>query len=167
MEFDSTSINLEAVIADRSYYTSTRVLASTLMVRPYFTIGEWLQSVQQDDLLKLIKISEEQSVENQDDPDPEPIPDFENVVLSCMMLMIAEGLDIEDHDVLHGNVNAFIVMLTMENLRRKKLVDIAYDKLSFGEELQHEVVCTPLPAFEEYIRKLEEDDDDDDEDIYN
>lgn len=153
MNEEQFTLNIEGIAADATYMSVTRLLASTLLQQPYLTVGEWLAKVSDNDLKLLIEAAEEASG---DDVEVEPNSPFENVMLISMMLMLAEGLDLEEAEV-YENANVFVVMLTMEGMSRKKLVDIDYEHLSFGSEFKDVVVVKKRPELDDYIEGLEDD----------
>lgn len=157
MNDDPFTLELPNIVASKEYFSVTRLLASTMMIRPYFTLGEWFLNVSDNDLELL-----QETAQKQVDLDEEhgdgivSHEEFENVMLIAMMLMYAEGLDITEEAV-YQNVNTFIVMLTMEGMRRKKLIDIDYEHLSFGDEFKNVTVVTKRPELDDYINGLEDD----------
>lgn len=63
---------------------------------------------------------------------------IQNLLLISNSLANAEGLLADDVEACRRNVNYFIAMILFVSLHRKGIVDLNYEKLTFGEEMDDE-----------------------------
>jgi hypothetical protein len=147
--------NLEKIAAEAEYLPIVRLTATELIANPYNTVGGWLQSLANSDLADLLDIVERQHEAYELDQDA-MIEDYDNIVLLTLILAQSEGVDLEDFEELHDNVNIFAVLLTTEGLARKGFVTFNYDKVSFGTEFRDVVVAQRTKLFDDYMEGDEE-----------
>lgn len=129
-ENEKFSVNFAKVVEQKDFLEVTRLLASNMMSVPYITIGDFLQSISDDSLEKLIEIS--------DDPDQER---FEELVLISEMLATGEGLESANMELSTERTNQLCVFLVLESLKRKNLVKLHYHNMSFGEDFKDKIIA--------------------------
>lgn len=123
------SINYDQVGKDRGFAPFVRLLALDLIDNPYITIGTFIQNISDDDLSNFLDLIEE-------DEDTA----LGNVVILAEMLSQAEGLRSDNLDELTEKSNTLLTYLVMESLRRKGVVRIFYNNMSFGDEFTDKVI---------------------------
>ena len=121
------NINYEKVLYEERFLPVTRLLAANLMKTQY------IKSLKNDTLEELNVISED-----------EDHPNFEEIVLLSEMLAAAEGTNIGGLSEVHQRVNMFTTWLVFESLKRKGLVRIFYENISFGEDMGEKVVVEKI-----------------------
>ena len=136
-EFDEDdgefSVNYEKVLHEDTFLPVTRLLAADLMKSQYMSVGDFLKNLSVDTLSQLTEISE-----NENDPH------FEEVVLITEMLAAAEGTNIGGAPEVHQRLNLFITWLVVESLRRKGLVKVYYENISFGEDMADKIIVEKI-----------------------
>jgi hypothetical protein len=136
-EFDEDdgefSVNYAKVLHENNFLPVTRLLAADLMKSQYMSVGDFLQNLSVDTLSQLTEISE-----NENDPH------FEEVVLITEMLAAAEGTNIGGAPEVHQRLNLFITWLVVESLRRKGLVKVYYENISFGEDMADKIIVEKI-----------------------
>jgi hypothetical protein len=136
-EFDEDdgefSVNYEKVLHEDTFLPVTRLLAADLMKSQYMSVGDFLKNLSVDTLSQLTEISE-----NENDPH------FEEVVLITEMLASAEGTNIGGAPEVHQRLNLFITWLVVESLRRKGLVKVYYENISFGEDMADKIIVEKI-----------------------
>jgi len=136
-EFDEDegefSINYEKVLHQETFLPVTRLLAADLMKSQYMSVGDFLKNLSVDTLSQLTKISE-----NENDPH------FEEVILITEMLAAAEGTNIGGTPEVHQRLNLFITWLVVESLRRKGLVKVYHENISFGEDMADKIIVEKI-----------------------
>jgi hypothetical protein len=111
----------------------TRLLAASLQTNPYMRVGKFIKELSDSDLLILREICEEGESHTR----------FEELLLISEMLAKAEGLTTESIDVMTQRVGMLVMLLTMESLYRKGLIDVFHDNMSFGEDAGDKVIAKP------------------------
>ena len=123
-DFGDTTINLPLVAKDKNSLAITRMLATTLMNESYIVVGDYIQGLSDGDLKILL--------EEQDRTDTHA---FDNLMMMSEMLAIGEGCDgsttVSDFK---DRLEQFIVYLIMESLKRKGLVRVFYENMSFHHD---------------------------------
>jgi len=136
-EFDEDdgefSVNYEKVLHEDTFLPVTRLLAADLMKSQYMSVGDFLKNLSVDTLSQLTEISE-----NENDPH------FEEVVLITEMLAAAEGTNIGGAPEVHQRLNLFMTWLVVESLRRKGLVKVYYENISFGEDMADKIIVEKI-----------------------
>jgi hypothetical protein len=127
------NINYEKVLYEERFLPVTRLLAANLIKNQYMPIGDFIKSLKNDTLEELNVISED-----------EDHPNFEEIVLLSEMLAAAEGTNIGGLPEVHQRVNMFTTWLVFESLKRKGLVRIFYENISFGEDMGEKVVVEKI-----------------------
>lgn len=131
---DQYELNFNKIIEDRNMLSVTRLLASSLLNKPYMAVGDFIKSLSDDDLDVLLDTAE--LMEQNDDK----APHTEELVLITEMLVRAEGLTTPDSDVLVNRINALCTFLACEGLSRKGLVKLHHQNMSFGEDMGHKIL---------------------------
>lgn len=132
-------INFEKIIEDRRMLSVTRLLAAHMCYNPYLTVGDFVKSLSDEDLGKLMDIAEEMESD-----DLENSRHLEELILITEMLVRAEGLMTPDSGVLVSRVNAFATFLALEGLSRKGLVKLYHDHMSFGEDMGQKILVEKI-----------------------
>jgi len=127
------NINYEKVLYEERFLPVTRLLAANLIKNQYMPIGDFIKSLKNDTLEELTEISE-----NENDPH------FEEVILITEMLAAAEGTNIGGTPEVHQRLNLFITWLVFESLRRKGLVRVFYENISFGEDMVDKIIVEKI-----------------------
>ena len=121
--------NYDKVSKDRSFLGVTRLLALDLIDNPYLSVGTFVQGISESDLyefMSLIESNEEKAMEN--------------LMIITEMLAQAEGLQSESLDQLTYRCNVMTGYITIESLKRKGLVKVYYEHMSFGEEFAKKII---------------------------
>lgn len=142
--------NLEKIVNDTEYLPIVRLTAANLISNPYNTIGNWLKNLTDGDLGDLLDIVERQHDAYELDEDA-MIDEYDNMVLTAIMLAQSEGVDLEDFEDLHETVNILAVLLTTEGLARKGFVTINYEQVSFGAEFRDVVVARRTGLLDDFL----------------
>jgi hypothetical protein len=127
------NINYEKVLYEERFLPVTRLLAANLIKNQYMPIGDFIKSLKNDTLEELTEISE-----NENDPH------FEEVILITEMLAAAEGTNIGGTPEVHQRLNLFTTWLVVESLRRKGLVRVFYENISFGEDMIDKIIVEKI-----------------------
>lgn len=126
------TLQLEKIHKQKGYSAVTRLLAASLMMNPYMSVGAFFQSISDDDLESLLQKSEDIGKAEEG----ECQPGTEEILLIAMMLAQAEGCPAQDLDELHDNVSILSVFIAGTSLARKGIVDAYYDNMSFGPDMR-------------------------------
>jgi len=127
------SINYEKVLHQETFLPVTRLLAADLMKSQYMSIGDFIKSLSDDVLYELNKIAEDENNLH-----------FEEMILLTEMLAAAEGTNIGGLPQVHDRLNMFLTMLVFESLKRKGLVKLHYENISFGEDMGDKIVVEKI-----------------------
>ena len=158
-EFDENGefvVVLPKILEEKDRLGVTRNLAAELIANPYTTVGQFLQSIPDRDLKSLCDILEEQFEHDQKD-EGDIAENFDDVVLVALMLANAEGLTVEGVEDVERFSNTLSVLLTAEGLKRKGLVKMHYEFISFGDDYADKGIAEKTDLFDEFM-----DDEDDD-----
>ena len=71
-------------------------------------------------------------------------PNFEEMILISEMLAAAEGTNMGGTPEVHQRLNLFITWLVFESLKRKGLVKIYYENISFGEDMGDKIIVEKI-----------------------
>jgi len=130
-DISSFTVNLDKVVNDKNSSSITKLLAAKLMVQPYMTIGDFLNSLSDADVVTLLDMVEEEQLED--------------ILLISEMLAGSEGLggskNVEEAQV---KLNAMSNFIVLESLARKGLVKVHREHLSFGEDMGHKIVVEKI-----------------------
>ena len=127
------SINYEKVLHQETFLPVTRLLAADLMKNQYMPIGDFIKSLNDNSLEQLNEISAD-----------EDHPNFEEMILISEMLAAAEGTNMGGTPEVHQRLNLFITWLVFESLKRKGLVKIYYENISFGEDMGDKIIVEKI-----------------------
>jgi len=135
-------INYDNVISCKDCLSVTRLLAVDLKENPYMSVGLFLKNISNSDLKILSDIVDQNF--NIDDDDEVSDPSLADVVLIAEMLSRAEGIISESDEQLMQKVNQFMMYISVESLRRKGLVRVYHENMSFGEDAEKRVVVEKI-----------------------
>ena len=127
------SINYEKVLHQETFLPVTRLLAADLMKSQYMSIGDFIKSLNDNSLQELNTITGD-----------EDHPNFEEMILITEMLAAAEGTNFGGTPEVHKRLNMFITWLVFESLKRKGLIKIYYENLSFGDDMADKIVVEKI-----------------------
>ena len=102
----------------------------------YITVGSYLQRLSDFDLHELMNICELVK-DGEDDRVGE-------LLLISEILAAAEGLDPAQVDEITQRMNSFIMLLTVESLHRKGLVQAIHSNMSLGEDAGDKVIVEKI-----------------------
>lgn len=123
-------VNFKRVAEQSDFLAITKFLAMRLMDNPYIKVSDFLQQLSNEDLQTLLEISDDEENER-----------LEEVILISEMLAVGEGLDSANAEVSMERTNQFAVFLVLESLKRKGLVKLHYENMSFGEDFKDKVIA--------------------------
>lgn len=136
-EFDDDegefSINYEKVLHQETFLPVTRLLAADLIKSQYMPIGDFIKSLNDNVLEELNEISADENH-----------PNFEEMILISEMLAAAEGTNFGGTPEVHQRLNMFMTWLIFESLKRKGLVKLYYENISFGEDMGDKIVVEKI-----------------------
>lgn len=128
---DGYTVNYAEVLKAKDVLSVTKLLASQLMQTPYMTVGDFLQTVVDADLETLI-----------DDEENKRLSDH---LLISEMLATAEGLDSsKDFAQFKDRATQLLGFLIVESLKRKGLVKVYYENMSFDESLGDKIIVEKI-----------------------
>lgn len=139
-------INYDNVISCKDCLSVTRLLAVDLKENPYMSVGLFLKNLSNADLKVLSDI-----VDNNwgiDEDEEVGDPSLADVVLIAEMLSRAEGIISESDEELMQKVNQFMMFISVESLRRKGLVRVYHENMSFGEDAEKRVVVEKIEGLD-------------------
>lgn len=130
MEFTfPLTLDYDKITKEKSMPPFIRLLALDLIENPYLSVGSFLQSMSDSDLFDLMD-----TVEKNEDAA------MEYIILLTEMLSQAEGIKSEDLSQLTERVNTMITYVVIESLKRRGLVNVFYNNMSFGDEYGDKVI---------------------------
>ena len=135
-------INYDNVISCKDCLSITRILAVDLKENPYMSVGLFLKNISNSDLKILSDIVDKNF--NIDGDDEVTDPSLADVVLIAEMLSRAEGIISESDEQLMQKVNQFMMYISVESLRRKGLVRVYHENMSFGEDSEKRIVVEKI-----------------------
>lgn len=144
-ESNMFGINLERVINSHESWAINKVLATKLSLHPHFTVGEFFQSIADDDLEFLSKAIAETNFEDHASAE---------LFLMMILLCMAEGLEIADDEKLEARFDLLTMFVTVESLRRKGMVEIKYENISFGEDMANENFVRATPEGVNFVAQM-------------
>lgn len=126
------TVNYVEVLKSKDVLSVTKLLATQLMNNPYTSVGDFLQSVPDADLLTLIA----------DDDGEQHYGDH---ILISEMLATAEGLDSsKDFDEFKDRSSQLMGFLIIESLKRKGLVKVYYENMSFDDSMGDKIIVEKM-----------------------
>jgi len=154
-ESNMFGINLERVINSHTAWAINKGLATKLSLHPHFTIGEFFQSMSDDDVEFLGKAIAETDMEDHASAE---------LFLMMVLLSMAEGLEVADDESLQARFDMLLTFVTLESLRRKGMVEIKYENMSFGDDMAQADLVKATPEGMSLVAQLLAKDSDDGED---
>ena len=127
------SINYGKVLHEESFLPVTRLLAADLMKNQYMPIGDFIKSLSDNSLEQLNEICEDENH-----------PNFEEIILISEMLAAAEGTNVGGTPEVHQRLNLFITWMVIESLKRKGLVKVYYENISFGDDMGEKIIVEKI-----------------------
>ena len=127
------SINYGKVLHEESFLPVTRLLAADLMKNQYMPIGDFIKSLSDNSLEQLNEICEDENH-----------PNFEEIILISEMLAAAEGTNVGGTPEVHQRLNLFITWMAIESLKRKGLVKVYYENISFGDDMGEKIIVEKI-----------------------
>lgn len=124
------SINYEKILEQKNMLPITRVLVGELQKNPYMLPGDFFRDIPDSTLNELQAVAEDNDSAH-----------FEELILMTEMLTQAEGLSSMSFEEMNRRTNQFIMYLTLESLKRKGLVKIHYENMSFGDEYGDKMIA--------------------------
>lgn len=125
------TVNYAEVLKANDVLSVTKLLATQLMQKPYMTVGDFLKSIPDGDLVTLI--------------DEEGDKRLSDHLLISEMLATAEGLDSsKDLEEFRGRSAQLLGFLIIESLKRKGLVKAYYENMSFDESLGDKIIVEKI-----------------------
>lgn len=116
----------------------TTSLAESLLINPYLAPGDFFRSLTDDELYGILEMLD----------DNESLGDegilTEDMILITEMLVQAEGLASNSLDELGSRIKSTVMYFTLESLRRRNLVKIHYQNISYGDDYSHLKVAERL-----------------------
>jgi hypothetical protein len=71
-------------------------------------------------------------------------PHFNELIIMTEMLAQAEGIPSMSMEEMNTRVNQFLIFITMESLKRKGLIRIFYENMSFGDDYLDKMIAEKL-----------------------
>ena len=128
------AISYDKVIKCKDFLPLTRTLAMDLSDSGYMRPGDFLKALSDSDVDTLLKITEDEENTRLDE-----------VLLISEMLATGEGLEqSKDAEQVSERMNALCAFLAIEGLRRKGLVKVYHENISFGEDFGNKIVVEKL-----------------------
>lgn len=128
-----SGVNFQQVAIDPSMSAITRQTAQNLLKNPYMTPADFFRGLTNSDLTVLSIMMEMMNTDEES---------LENLLLLSLMLAAAEGVAVDSEEEARSNLHFLCIVITGESLKRKGLVDINYDKLSFGADMAREKIMS-------------------------
>ena len=135
-EFEEGPFNIryDNVMKQKDFLPITRTLAIDLSESGYIRPGDFLKALTDSDVNALLKIA-----------DNEENPRLEEILLISEMLATGEGLEpSQDAEGVSHRMNAFCSFLAIEGLRRKGLVKVYHENISFGDDFGNKIIVEKL-----------------------
>ena len=127
-------ISYDNVMKAKDFLPITRTLAMDLSESGYMRPGDFLKSLTDADVDALLKVA-----------DNEENPRLEEILLISEMLATGEGLEqSKNSEQVTERMNAFCGFLAIEGLRRKGLVKVYHENISFGDDFGNKIIVEKL-----------------------
>jgi len=137
IEFDEDdgefSINYEKILHQETFLPVTRLLAANLIKSQYMPIGDFIKSLKDNTLEELNEICGDENHTN-----------FEEMILISEMLAAAEGTNIGGTPEVCVRLNLFKTWMAIESLKRKGLVKVYYENISFGDDMGDKIIVEKI-----------------------
>lgn len=127
------SVVLDKVVNAKEMLAVTRLLASRLQNNPYITVGDFMLSVSDDDLYTLNSVAESEENDH-----------FSELILIAEMLAVGEGVYVRDINAVTERINYFRMLLVVESLHRKGMIEAVHRNMSFGDDSKHKIIAKKI-----------------------
>lgn len=124
------SINYEKILTQKGMLPITKLLVTELQKNPYMSPGDFFRDLPDSTLNELQVVAEDNDSRH-----------FEELILITEMLTQAEGLASMSFDEINKRTSQFIMYLTLESLKRKGLIILHYENMSFGDEYGDKMIA--------------------------
>lgn len=132
----SYTLDYESLSKSKNLMAITKLLALQIMKTPYINVGEYIQNISDSDLKELLR-----KMDKPENGDYE----LEDLILIADMLAAGEGLGTaQDFDTFHQRMDQLVGFLVIESLKRKGLVKVYYENLSFGDDMGDKLVVEKI-----------------------
>ena len=136
-DLSDVTINYDKIIESKEMLSVTRLLAADLKNNPYMTVGDFIINLSTGDLATLLDIVDRN---NSDDKVAEANEHLGDIMLIAEILARAEGLETDNLDQMAHRMQMFSTYIVIESLRRKGLVDVFHNNMSFGEDAGEKMI---------------------------
>jgi len=143
-KFTEYGIDFDKVIGDENFSMLTKMTLVMIQNTEYLTLGTYFQKLTNSDLETLLELCEE--AQNADQAGYIYCQAVSDLIVMSQALAQAEGSASQSEAEAHVNVNYLIMIANCVSLERKGLVEIKYDKISFGVDVNHEGVVRLKPG---------------------
>jgi len=124
------SINYEKILTQKGMLPITKLLVTELQKNPYMTPGDFFKDLPDSTLSELQAVADDNESKH-----------FEELILITEMLTQAEGLASMSFEEMNRRTSQFIMYLTLESLKRKGLIIVHYENLSFGDDYGDKMIA--------------------------
>jgi hypothetical protein len=128
------TINYDQIIVEKNMLAITKLLAYSIKANPYMSPASFIKDMGSTDL----ELIQEVGDSGADDPH------FNELILMTEMLAQAEGIPSMSMEEMNTRVNQFLIFITMESLKRKGLIRIFYENMSFGDDYLDKMIAEKL-----------------------
>lgn len=144
-ENEQFGLDLQGIISSRIAWPINKQLATKLAMTPHFNIGEFFQSLTDDDVAFLSN-----AINTTDMNDHAASELF----LMMMLLSLAEGLGLQQDDDMTRRFEMLIVLITCEAMSRHGMAIIHREVMSLGEDMHMAKLVTATPSGLETMSRL-------------
>lgn len=127
------TVNFQEVVKDKRFSHITRLLAADLINNPYITPGDFFKELTSSEIDVLLPKADLVFEGGEGD-------ELDEMIILAMMLSQAEGIPIESEEQILETVKLVAIMIHGVSLGKKDIVEVEYDLLSFGDEMQDHIV---------------------------
>jgi hypothetical protein len=128
------TIQYDKVIQDKKLMASTRLLAYQINQNGYMRVGDYMKELSDSDLEYFLEVSGKEDEE-----------EFSEISLLSEMLATAEGLpSSESVDDFLLRTTTIIGFFACEGLRRKGLVKLYHENMSFGPDMGDKILVEKI-----------------------
>ena len=124
------TINYEKILEQKQMLPITKLLVTELQKNPYMTPGDFFKDLPDSTLNELQAVADDNESNH-----------FEELILITEMLTQAEGLSSMSFDEMNKRTSQFIMYLTLESLKRKGLIILHYENMSFGDDYGDKMIA--------------------------
>lgn len=138
LEYDDSNeyhVNLQLIAETTSLPATIRLLALDLSKNPYLSLGDFFKNASDASVQEMLDLVN--SIEEDEDA-------MQNLALLTMMLMMGEGLVVDNDEQIREAINAMLMIVCGVSLERKGMVKVFYENLSFGEDMREKTIMTKI-----------------------